>query len=144
VDLGEHAIGVLLACRLQQDQAKVKWADSYAEHDLVPREDGNPIHPERVSKQFQRLVAASGLRRTRLQDLRHARASLLLASGTDISLVPKMLGHSSIGVTVDTYSHLLEGVGRRAAEAADALVPRQPRTHSVHTEPEKQSRPLST
>ena len=76
--------------------------------------------------------------------LRHARASLLLASGTDISLVSKMLGHSSIAVTVDTYSHLLDGVGRRAAEAADALVPRTSRAHSVHTPARKQSKPLPT
>ncbi len=48
-----------------------------------------------------------------------------MASGTDIAVVSKMLGHSSIAITADTYSHLLEGVGRKAADAADALVPRQ-------------------
>ena len=60
----------------------------------------------------------------RLHDLRHGRASLLLASGTDIALVSKLLGRSSIGITVDTYSHLPEGVGKEAAERATALVPR--------------------
>jgi integrase len=49
----------------------------------------------------------------RLHDLRHGRASLMLAVGIDIALVSKMLGHSSITVTADTYSHLLEGVGGR-------------------------------
>ncbi len=56
-----------------------------------------------------------------------------MASGTDISLVSKMLGHSSIAITADTDSHLLEGVGRRAAEAADALVAWRPRAQSVRT-----------
>ena len=77
------------------------------------------------------VLKSSGLRPTRLHGLRHARASLLLASGTDISLVSKMLGHSSISITADTYSHLLDGVGKRAAEAAGALVPRAPRDQSV-------------
>ena len=49
-------------------------------------------------------------------------------------LVQKMLGHSSITVTADTYSHLLTGVGSKAADAADALVPRRPRAQSVHNE----------
>jgi integrase len=47
----------------------------------------------------------------------------MLAGGVDIAVVSKRLGHSSIRVTGDIYSHLLEGVGRQAAEAAEALVP---------------------
>jgi integrase len=89
---------------------------AYAEQSLVfAQPNGDPIHPERLTKRFGRLVKTSGLRGNRLHDLQHARASLLLASGTDISLVSKLLGHSSISVTADTYAHLLEGVGRRAA-----------------------------
>jgi len=77
------------------------------------------MHPERVTKRFARLVKASGLRHVRLHDLRDGRASLLLAAGTDITLVSKMLGHSTITLTADTYSHLLSGVG---------LAPRTPPT----------------
>jgi integrase len=65
-----------------------------------------------------------GVRRVRLHDLRHGAASLRLAAGVDIGIVSKILGHSTIGITADTYSHLLEGVGREAAERAAALVPR--------------------
>ena len=75
------------------------------------------------------LVNASGRRRVRLHDLRDGRVLMLLASGTDIALVSKMLGHSSITLTADTYSHLLAGVGKKAAEAADALIVRMPREH---------------
>jgi hypothetical protein len=56
----------------------------------------------------------------------------MLAAGVDLGIVSKMLGHSSIALTADTYSHLLEGVGQQAAEAADALVPRR-RDRSVTT-----------
>lgn len=47
----------------------------------------------------------------------------MLAGGVDIAVVSKRLGHSSIPVTGDIYGHLLEDVGRQAAEAPEALVP---------------------
>jgi integrase len=50
-----------------------------------------------------------------------------LAAGIDLAVVSKILGHSSLTITADTYSHLLDGVGRDAAERASALVPRAPR-----------------
>ena len=120
VDLGERAVGVLLGHRLREDAHRVERGDAHAEHDLVfALPSGDQIHPERHTKRLGQLLRTSGLRPARLHDLRHARAPLLLASGTDISLVSKMLGHSSISITADT--HLLDGVGGRAAEAADAL-----------------------
>jgi integrase len=132
VDLSSSVIGHLLAHRLSQDEEKAAWRSAYHDHDLVfAMEDGNPLHPERLTKRFNRLVATSGLRKVRLHDLRHGRASLLLGSGMDIALVSKIMGHSSITLTADTYSHLLAGAGRRAAEAADALIPRAPRDQVV-------------
>ena len=53
--------------------------------------------------------------------------------GVDIAVVSRILGHSQIGITADTYSHLLEGVGRAAAEAATAMVPRAPRALPAET-----------
>jgi hypothetical protein len=49
-----------------------------------------------------------------------------LAAGIDLAVVSKILGQSSLTITADTYSHLLDGVGRDAAERAAALVPRAP------------------
>jgi len=105
VDLGSAAVAALLTHRLAQDAEKSSWGSAYRDHDLVfAQANGDPIHPERITKRFRQLVKASGLRPVRLHDLRHGRASLLLASGTDISLVSKMLGHSSITLTADTYT----------------------------------------
>jgi len=139
VDLDPHTVGVLLEHRLRQDRERETWGEAYNDHDLVfAREDGTPIPPDRVSDRFAELAAEAGLRPVRLHDLRHGQASLLLAAGIDIVVVSKRLGHSSVAITSDTYSHLLEGVGREAAERAWALVPRalppdvnQDREHSV-------------
>ncbi|HEU4568072.1 MAG TPA: tyrosine-type recombinase/integrase, partial [Marmoricola sp.] len=87
----------------------------------------------------------AGLRQVRLHDLRHGQASLMLAAGVPIAVVSKRLGHSSIALTSDTYSHLLGGVGRAAAEAAAALVTRPGRpghtsaTHDLENDPERSS-----
>jgi len=122
VDIGERVVGALLAHRLLQDTER-EWAGYRDDDRVFAREDGRDLSPGEVSKVFTRLVAGSGLRRTRLHDLRHGAASLMLAGGVDIAVVSKRLGHSSIRVTGDIYSHLLGGVGRQAAEAAKALVP---------------------
>ncbi len=55
-------------------------------------------------------------------DLRHGYASMLLAASVHPKVVQEALGHSSIGVTMDTYSHLLPGMGRDAANKVDTLI----------------------
>ena len=125
VDLDGGVIGVLIAHRLQQDMQRAEWGSQYSEHGLVfAQADGTPIPPERVTKRFTQLVKAAELRAIRLHDLRHGQASLMLAAGVPMAVVSKRLGHSTISLTSDTYSHLLDGVGRDAAEAAASLVPR--------------------
>lgn len=125
VDLDVATVGSLIAHRLQQDAEKAALGAAYQDNDLVfPREDGSCLKPEVVSRTFKDLVERAGVRRVRLHDLRHGQASIMLAAGVEMAVVSKRLGHSGIRITSDTYAHLLEGVGREAAEAAAALVPR--------------------
>lgn len=136
IELDQGTIGALLAHKLRQDAEREQWGEAYVDHGLVfAREDGNPLAPTTaVTKRFAELVKAAGLRRVRLHDLRHGAASLRLAAGIDMSVISKVLGHSSISITSDTYSHLLTGVGKAASEAAAALVPRNRRDQSVTSE----------
>ena len=132
VDLDQQTAGILLAQRFAQDAERAQWGDAYQDHGLVfAREDGTPIPPQHVTDTFNRLTRAAGLRPIRLHDLRHGRASLLLAADVPIAVVSKLLGHSSISITSDTYSHLLKGVGSKAAEAAAGLVPRAGRDQGL-------------
>lgn len=125
VDLDSGTLGVLMAQRLTQEAERAQWGEAYDDHGLVfAREDGSPIPPSDVTDRFHALSDEAGLRRIRLHDLRHGQASLMLAAGVPIAVVSKRLGHSSIALTADTYSHLLGGVGAQAAEAAASLVPR--------------------
>lgn len=93
------------------------------DHDLVfAREDGNPADARPRDEAVRELVVAAGLRPIRLHDLRPGAASMMLASGLDIVLVSKRLGHISISITADTYLHLLENVDREAADRTAALL----------------------
>ena len=60
----------------------------------------------------------------KMRGLRHMHASLMLASGADIALTSKRLRHSSVVITSDVYTLLIDDRARRAAEAVAALVPR--------------------
>jgi hypothetical protein len=76
----------------------------------------------RAARRFVALSKAAGLRQVRLHDLRHGAASLMLAAGVPMAIVSKMLRHSSIGITVDTYGHLSEETARTASDAIGALL----------------------
>jgi integrase len=74
VDLDDGTVGALLGHRLAQDAERAEWGPAYTDHGMVfAREDGTPLHPERVTKRFLRLVKEAGVRRVRLDDLRHGR-----------------------------------------------------------------------
>lgn len=83
---------------------------------------GRPIHPTLFSYYFQRRVQAAGVRRIRFHDLRHTHATHALRAGIHPKVVSERLGHSSITVTLDTYSHALPNMQREAAEAIAALI----------------------
>ena len=58
----------------------------------------------------------------RFHDLRHTCASLLLAAGTHPKVVQERLGHATIALTLDTYSHVVSGMQREAAEKLDEVL----------------------
>ncbi|WP_345019009.1 tyrosine-type recombinase/integrase [Streptomyces shaanxiensis] len=86
--------------------------------------DGTWLHPEKVSEEFRRICKRAGLPPINLRDLRHLAATLTHVGGGDIFAVKKVLRHSSIQLTGDTYTELLEEVDRDIAEKAAGLVPR--------------------
>lgn len=67
------------------------------------------------------LLERAGLPKIRFHSLRHTHASMLLSQGTHPKVVQERLGHSSISITLDTYSHVMEGLGREAANKLDDI-----------------------
>ena len=73
------------------------------------------------SRVFLKVLEKAGLRKTRIHDLRHTYASLLIQQGESLAYVRDQLGHHSIKVTVDTYGHLVPGENRTAVDKLDDL-----------------------
>ena len=86
--------------------------------------DGTPLSERNVIvRHFKPLLSAVGLPETlRLYDLRHTHATLLLIAGTNPKIVSERLGHSSITLTLDTYSHVLPGMQRESASKLNAML----------------------
>ena len=81
--------------------------------------DGNPLLPNGVTKAFHKLAQSLGLSSIRLHDLCHTHATLMLRQGVHPKVVSERLGHSSVAITLDTYSHVLPGIQAAAARRFD-------------------------
>jgi hypothetical protein len=100
----------------------VHVSEPYEDYGLVfIHPDGSPIHPQRFSDWFRQHVRAAGLPAIRLHDLRHSYATAALAAGIPAKVVSERLGHATIAITMDTYSHVLPGLDERAAATVARL-----------------------
>ena len=88
---------------------------------VVDRGDGGAVSPVSLSAAWPRFLRRAGLPHVRFHDLRHGHATLMLMQGVHPKIVSERLGHSSVGITLDTYSHVLPGMQAEAVEAFDAL-----------------------
>jgi integrase len=83
------------------------------------REDGTPWPPRLLTYSFVRFIKSRGFPRIRLHDLRHGHATHLLSGGVHPKVVQERLGHASIQLTLDTYSHVMPSMQDDAASAID-------------------------
>ena len=94
-----------------------------ADDDLIFGQlDGRPLLPDTVTHAWIKLVRQIGLSGVRLHDARHSHASLMLKQGTHPKIVQERLGHASIQITLDTYSHVTPGLQEAAADRFDKMV----------------------
>lgn len=85
--------------------------------------NGEPMSDKNIFRRhFKPLLEAAGLPDIRLYDLRHTCATLLLASGVNPKVVSERLGHASVTLTLDTYSHVLPDMQKEAAEKLEGML----------------------
>jgi integrase len=115
---------VLRARKLEQKRDQLRAGDRWSNpHDLIwTTLTGGPLQGREVTRWFHRACDATGLPRYRWHDLRHAYATGLLESGVDLALISKSMGHSSVAITADTYSHMTDAGRDQVAAAAGRML----------------------
>lgn len=121
LELGATSAQALRRQRTCQKGARLAAGELWRnDHDLVFTDPiGRPDSGRRVTKVFSARLAKLGLPHVRFHDLRHGVASLLLAQGVPLKIVSETLGHSTIAITADTYSHLDREQRRQSADAVE-------------------------
>jgi len=124
IDLPARTVEVLKRHRKRQLEDKLTAGGAYQDNALVFAASlGTPLGPEKVTQRsFKPLLKRAGLPEIRFHDLRHTFATLLLARGVHPTYGQRALGHASVKMTLDRYSHWMPSMGRATAEAIDAAL----------------------
>lgn len=122
IPLTTFALERLQAYRVNQAQRFMAAGERPTPDTLVFDCDGQPWVPTSFGMHFARLRDQAGLPKVRLHDLRHSYATLLLAAGNDLKTVSTALGHSSVSITADTYTHVSPVMLRSSVDLLDALL----------------------
>lgn len=131
IPLSSSLLNVLKVHRRNQLEERLKLGASYQYFDTVfASEVGTPImHRNLLRRHFKPLLSKAKLPDIRLYDLRHTTATLLLSAGLNPKIVSERLGHASIVLTLDTYSHVLPTMQREATDELEAIFLRKTGTN---------------
>jgi len=122
IALPPSAFLVLEAYRKAQEVECAMLGTALKDSDLVFSNLGKPLRPNTVTRAWGMLAAKAGVKVIRLHDARHTHASLMLKQGIHPKIVQERLGHSTISITLDTYSHVAPGLQEAAAKRFDDAV----------------------
>jgi integrase len=121
--LDANTVAALRSHKARQAGERLAWGPAYQGTDLVfVWADGSPLHPNLISRTFARLAKAAKLPVIRVHDLRHSYASAGIKAGVHLKAMQERLGHSSIAITGDIYSHVDREVDQSAADRIAAVI----------------------
>ena len=83
---------------------------------------GTPLRPRNLYRHFIKTTEKTGLPKIKFHDLRHTAATLMLKESIHPKVVQERLGHSSITLTQDVYSHVIPLMQEEVAEKIDSLL----------------------
>jgi len=123
VPLPEFALPALREFRSKQDDERTLYGADYAKHDLVcAQPDGSPMDPDNYSSDVIRFMTKIGLSGVSFHKLRHGYATYLFAQNVHPKVVQELLGHSTIAITMDLYSHIMPGMREEAVAKLDSVM----------------------
>lgn len=111
---------ILRTHKARQAADRLKLGPAYRDEDLVcAGPDGRLIVPHKLSDAFRAAIAKLACPKVTFHGLRHTHATILLRAGVHPKVVSERLGHSTVGITLDVYSHVVPGMQEKAAQAID-------------------------
>lgn len=117
-----------------QEKHKLKIGDSYIDNDLVvATAAGTHILPSNLGRAFRRCLDQTGVEKIRFHDLRHTHASMLFSLKVHPKIVQERLGHSSIQVTLDRYSHMLPNMQEAVAQSLETAFKKEVEKSNVNS-----------
>ncbi|MGG1617794.1 tyrosine-type recombinase/integrase [Paenibacillus sp. NRS-1782] len=137
IGVSDEIIEVLRQRHEVVNNDKLLAGDMYVDNDLVCCTNlGKPIFPTTLTRLMQRTIKELELPHIRFHDLRHTAASLMLSIGVHPKVVSEILGHSSVSITLDTYSHLLMNMQSDATQGLSSLLSKKEETEPLEIEQE--------
>jgi integrase len=123
IGLDPTTIGVLRALRSRQRSEHLAWGTPWSiSTPVLTKEDGTPYHPQYLTWAWQRAARLAGVPVLPLHSARHSHATAGLRAGVDLHTMSRRLGHSSVSVTGDVYSHVVQELDHDAAERIAGVV----------------------
>ncbi len=118
LSLDDMTVTALRDHRRRQNEERLALGESWSDNDLVfCNQAGGELHPNQFSRRFTAAARRAGVQPIRLHDLRHTWATLALQAGVHPKVVSERLGHATISITLDVYSHVQPELDAQAAEA---------------------------
>lgn len=122
VRLPEILLDELRSTENRQSANKAQLPETYHDQGFVfAWDNGDPFDPDYLDKAFRKFIQTKKLTAIRFHDLRHTHATLLLLEHVAVKVVSERLGHSSVNITQDIYSHVLPEMQKEAAAAIDRI-----------------------
>lgn len=123
LEAGPALVRVLRTHKVAQAKARLAAGGQWDPRGFVIcGQNGQPLHPQSVSRSIKRVAARLGLPPLTAHVLRHTAASLMLANNTHPKAVQEIFGHETISTTLDLYSHMTPGLALRAAEGVETTL----------------------
>ncbi|WP_075980811.1 site-specific integrase [Bacillus massilinigeriensis] len=123
ISITSNIIAELRKINEQQFIYKEQFGSEYHALDLVfAQKNGKPIQSPEMARDYRKVVKSTNLPYIRFHDLRHTHATLLFQQGIHPKVVSERLGHSTIGITMDTYTHVLPNMQKEAADQFEQLL----------------------
>ncbi|MGG3288962.1 tyrosine-type recombinase/integrase, partial [Geobacillus stearothermophilus] len=117
ISISQHVVNVLKKHKQKQEFQKEKLGTQYQDNNLIVcTDDGKPLDPRNLLRQFYRLIEEASVPRISFHDLWHTHATILMQQGENPKVVSERLGHSRVGITLDLYSHVSDDLQEQAAE----------------------------